>query len=140
MQSRSLSIHCSRVAGVEGVQSVLEAIFFAGSSTYFGEYERKSDGKIRDFGTPRDAERAFRELRKRSKEVSRYGAGGLRTAVRWQLQYAMGVRERDTIFIEEDELRRHEKRRRRLTSPQTRSRRSRPQVLPGGIEPPASRL
>lgn len=41
----------------------MEAIFYADGSTYFGEYQRATDGKATDLELPRNAPRTFRALR-----------------------------------------------------------------------------
>ena len=56
-------VGCSEGYGEPTTTAKMEAIFYADSSTYFGEYTRKSDGRPVDFGTTRNGERAFREIR-----------------------------------------------------------------------------
>src|SRR5262249_44676857 len=102
--------------------ATMEAIFYSGSSTYFGEYRRTSDGKPRDFPTTAQGERAFRDLRKKFKEAAKRLWGQARFEfhadgkfnIKWV--YENCDENGDTIFNEEREMKRHEERRKRLSA------------------------
>jgi|SRR5271157_3578627 len=102
--------------------AMMEAIFYNNSSTYFGEYTRKADGKLRDFGTTRSGERAFREARRRFRDAGNKPWGRATFELFPDGKFIMklgydGCDENgDTVFDEVEELRRHEERRNRLTS------------------------
>ncbi len=106
----------------EWATAKMEAIFYPGSSTYFGEYTRLADGRLRDFGTSRSGEQAFREIRKKFKEAGKKPWGQVAFELHSDGRFNMklgydGCDENgDTIFNEEEERKRHEERRNRLTS------------------------
>lgn len=106
----------------EWTTAIMEGIFYPDSSTYFGEYIRKADNKSVDFGTPRNAERAFRDLRKKFKESGSKVWGRatfeLHSDGRFNMKwgYENSDENGDTIFNENDEIKRHEERRQRLAS------------------------
>src|SRR5262249_52738512 len=52
-------------------EAKMVAVFYADSITYFGEYTSAADGRLKDFGTLREAQRAFREIRKRFREAGK---------------------------------------------------------------------
>lgn len=99
----------------------MEAIFFPGSSTYFGEYVRKADGKARDFPTSPAAESAFREIRRGFKKAGKkaWGQATFELYPDGRFNMAWGYENcnenGDTRFDEKEEMRRHEARRKRLT-------------------------
>jgi hypothetical protein len=100
----------------------MDAIFYPGSSTYFGEYTRRTDGKLRDFGTTIAGQRTFREIRKKFKEAGKKPWGGASFELHADGTFDMkwnydGCDENgDTIFVEAEEYERFEGRRKRLTS------------------------
>jgi hypothetical protein len=49
----------------------MDAVFYPDGITFVGEYQRKADGKARDFGTTRKGEHALRELRIKFKEAGK---------------------------------------------------------------------
>ena len=101
----------------------MEAIFYPDSITYLGEYERQADGKSRSFGTTRSGERAFRELRKKFKEAGKQLWGQAVFEIRSDGKFNMkwGYENCDengnTVFDEDEYLKRSEERRKRLTVP-----------------------
>ena len=106
----------------EWTTAKMEALFYPGSSTYFGEYRRKADGKCRDFGTTRAGERAFRELRRTFRDAGKPLWGQacfeLHSDGKFNMQWGYDNCDEngDMIFNEEQEIARHEERHKRLTS------------------------
>ena len=101
----------------------IEAIFYSECITYDAEYNRKADGKARSFATTLDGDRAFRELRKlfKSSGVPVWGRACFelqpdgKFVMKWG--YDNCDDNGDTLFDAEQELRRHEERRMRLSQP-----------------------
>lgn len=105
----------------EWTSAKMEAIFYPDSSTYFGEYVRKADGKLRDFGTTGLGERAFREIRKKFKDVGKKPWGRAAFELfpdgRFNMEFGYDSCDRngDTLFNEDEEVRRLKERHRRLS-------------------------
>lgn len=101
----------------------IEAIFYSDSITFEAEYIRRADGKVRSFATTLDGDRAFRELRKLFKSSGRQVWGRacfeLQPDGKFNLKWGYDNCDEngDTVFDEEQELRRWEERRQRLTQP-----------------------
>lgn len=101
----------------------IEAIFYSDSITFEAEYIRRADGKVRTFATTLDGDRAFRELRKSFKSSGQPVWGSAcfelqpdgKFNVKWGYDNCDG--NGDTVFDNEQYLRRHEERRKRLTQP-----------------------
>jgi hypothetical protein len=107
----------------EWTRARMDVIFYSDGSTYEGEYIRKADGKLRGFATSPSGERAFRELRRMFKESDKalWGQASFELHPDGKFKMKWGYdncdENGDTIFNEEEELRRCEERRKRLTSP-----------------------
>jgi hypothetical protein len=105
----------------EWSSAMFEALFFQDSSTYEAEYTRKADGKQRGFQPSSGGSRAFRELRKKFKEAGKpvWGRACFQLNSNGTFNMKWGYdncdENGDTLFSEEDELKRHEERRKRLT-------------------------
>lgn len=99
-----------------------DAIFYPNSSIYEAEYVRLADGKIRDVLPTNDGDRAFRELRKLFKQAGQrvWGQASFELRPDGTFNMRWGYENCDangnTRFDEDEELRRHEKRRLRLTA------------------------
>lgn len=99
-----------------------DAFFFPGASVYEAEYNRESDGVARDFQPDGDGLRAFRELRRLFLSVGRPPWGRatfeLRPAGTFNVQWGYdGCDANGDMQLDVDEeVRRREERRRRLTS------------------------
>jgi len=106
----------------EWSEAKIDAIFYDGSITYFGEYKRVVDGKSRGFATQSSGERAFRQIRKLFKEAGKplwgqatfllYPDG--RFNMKWG--YDSCDSNGNTIFDEDAVLKLHEERQKRLTA------------------------
>lgn len=98
-----------------------EAIFFPEGSVYEAEYTRKLDGKVRGFQPASGGSRAFRQLRKKFKDAEKPLWGKARFELRPDGTFNMNWgyddcdRDGNALFDEEQERRRHEARRIRLT-------------------------
>lgn len=103
--------------------AVMEVIFHPQHSIYIGEYTRKADGIPRDFGTSQNANRAFREIRRKFKEAGKplWGRAWFELHPDGKFNMKWGYdncdENGDTPFNEEEEVKRHEERRIRLTRP-----------------------
>jgi hypothetical protein len=99
-----------------------EALFYPNSSTYEAEYTRKVDGVARGFQPTDNGGRAFRQLRKKFKEAGKplWGKACFELHSDGKFNMKWGYENcnenGDTIFNEEEELRRHEERRKRLAA------------------------
>jgi hypothetical protein len=102
--------------------AIMEAIFHPGCSTYLGEYTRAVDGVSRSFATPRNGERAFRELRKKFKEAGRplWGRANfeLQSTGKFNIKFSYDDCDENgnARFDEQEELKRAAERHKRLTS------------------------
>lgn len=100
----------------------MDVIFYSDGSSYEGEYTRQADGKARAFGTTLIGERAFRELRKMFKDAGKplWGQATFELHADGKFKMTWGYdncdENGDTIFNEEEELKRVEERHKRLTS------------------------
>jgi hypothetical protein len=100
----------------------MDVLFYADGESYEGEYTRTADGKAVDFATTRKAERAFRGLRNKFKEAGKplWGQASFELDSDGKFHMQWGYDNCDengnTIFNEEEELKRREARRKRLTS------------------------
>ncbi len=101
--------------------AIMEGIFYSDGSTYFGEHVRKADLKSIDFGTPANAELAFRDVRRKFKESAKKvwgrAAFELHSDGKFDMKWSYDNCDEngDTIFDEDEELKRHEERRKRLS-------------------------
>lgn len=106
----------------EWASAKFEAIFYAGSSTYEAEYVRKCDGVARSFQPSDEGDSAFRKLRKMFKQAGQpqWGQACFELWPNGKFDMKWGYENcdenGDTRFDEQQELRRHEERRKRLTS------------------------
>jgi hypothetical protein len=100
--------------------ATFEAIFYPDGSVYEGEYTRKADDVARSFQPATGGSRAFRQLRQRFKDAGKPLWGKARFDLRADGSFNMtwGYEDCDedgnTLFDQEQELRRHEARRIRL--------------------------
>jgi hypothetical protein len=99
----------------------MDAVFFPDGSQYTGEYTRASDGVARGFATALAGERAFREIRKLFEESDQptWGRASFELQSNGTFNMKWGYDDCDgngfARFVEEQELRRSEERRQRLT-------------------------
>src|SRR5262249_8694171 len=113
----------SMVEGIpeEWSSAKYEAIFYSGSSTYEAEYIRQTDGDVIGFQPGDAGDRAFRQLRKKFKEAGK-PLWGRATFDLWpdgkfdmKFAYDNCDENGNTPFDAEEEHRRFEARRKRLT-------------------------
>lgn len=99
-----------------------ESIFYPEGSVYEAEYTRKSDGTIKGFQPASSGSRSFRQLRNKFKEAGKPLWGKARFELwpdgtfnmRWD--YDDCDRDGNALFDEDQERRRHDARRIRLTA------------------------
>jgi hypothetical protein len=98
-----------------------DVIFFPDGSLYEAEYKRKADGVSRGFSPASEGARAFRRLRQLFREMGKplWGRATFTLHPRGKFNISWGYDDcdenGDALFNEEQELQRHEKRRRRLS-------------------------
>ena len=99
--------------------ATMDAIFFDDSITFFGEYTT-SDGRVMGFGTTRDGQRAFQELRQKFADSGKPLWGQATFEMNAEGKFTMNWgyencdENGDTIFDEEREHQREDNRRKRL--------------------------
>lgn len=100
----------------------MEAIFYSDSITFFGEYVSQVDKRLKDFSTPRDAQRAIREIRRRFQQAGKplWGQATFEVHADGKFNVKWGYEnideEGNTIFDEEAYLLQDEERRKRLAA------------------------
>ena len=100
----------------------MEVIFYPQSSIYLGEYTRKADGVARDFATTTNAERAFRKIRRRFREAGKplwcQATFELKPEGKFNMKWEYDGCDENGFapFNEEEVLKRHEERHRRLSA------------------------
>lgn len=105
--------------GEDWASAKMDAIFFEDSITFFGEYTTP-DGRLKDFGTTRDGQRAFRELRQKFADARKplWGQATFEMTAEGKFKMNWGYENcdenGDTIFDEEKEHQREDERRKRL--------------------------
>ncbi len=98
-----------------------DVFFVPGSCTYEAEFVRAADSASRSFQPTDDGNRAFRQLRKKFKEAGKrvWGRASfeLRPDGKFNMKWGYDNCDEngDTIFNEEEEVRRHEARLQRLS-------------------------
>jgi hypothetical protein len=106
----------------EWITAKMEVIFYPDTSVYFGEYIRRADGVARGFRKSSSAEGAFREIRKRFKEAGKPLWGRacfeLQSDGRFDMKWGYDDCDEDgnARYDEDEKLKRHEERHKRLTS------------------------
>ena len=106
----------------EWATAKFEAIFYLDCSTYEAEYTRKADGVSRSFQPADEGDRAFRQLREQFEQAGKRLWGRacfeLRSDGTFNMQWSYDDCDEngDARFDEEEEIRRHEARHRRLTA------------------------
>lgn len=106
----------------EWTTAVMQAIFYRDGSTFFGEYRRKADDKLKDFATTAAGERALAQLREKFRESGKRLWGQVAFEItsdgKFNIEFGYDNCDDngDTNFNEDEELRRHRERFRRLSS------------------------
>jgi hypothetical protein len=97
----------------------MDAVFYSDSITYLGEYVTPC-GVLKDFGTSRDGQRAFRELRQKFADAGKplWGQACFELNANGKFDLKLGYincdENGDTIFDELEERQRLEERRKRI--------------------------